>query len=168
MRNNVLKKGLVVGMILLFIGTSIPIVNAHIEKTTLDEAEINPEDIEEYIKLFDEDVQQRIHQALNNGLSIYFTFSTSGLGKAKRIYIPFLLRILKPRGIFFTAFIIYTGISALTTIIEWNNETGFNVTTEYGPHALFIIGFGYTNAKRNNAGGKGSIIAASPTKPLII
>ena len=169
MRNSVLKKSLVVGMILLFIGASIPIFNVHAEKTTLDEAEINPEDMEEYIKLFDEDVQQRIRQALDNGLSIYFTFSTSGLGKASRIYVPFLLRILKPNGIFFAALIFYSGISALTTIWEWNIGTGIQIVDgDIGKHLIFIIGLGYTIAKRNKDGGKGTVIAFSLTKPLIL
>jgi len=34
MNGNLLRKGLVIGIIILFIGTSIPIVNAHIEKIT--------------------------------------------------------------------------------------------------------------------------------------
>jgi len=169
MRECVLKKGLVLGIIILFIGTSIPIVNAHIEKNTLDEAEINPSDIEEYIKLFDEDVQQRIRQSLENGLSIYLTFSTSGLGKARRIYFPFLLRILKPHGIFFAALIFYSGISALTTIWEWNIGTGIQIVdSAVGPHLIFIVGLGYTSAKRNIGDGKGRIVAVSLTKPLIL
>lgn len=169
MRECVLKKGLVIGIIILFIGTSIPIVNAHIEKNTLDEAEINPYDIEEYIKLFDEDVQQRIRQSLENGLSIYLTFSTSGLGKAHRIYFPFLLRILKPHGIFFAALIFYSGISALTTIWEWNIGTGIQIVDgAVGPHLIFIVGLGYTSAKRNIGDGKGRIVAVSLTKPLIL
>jgi hypothetical protein len=158
----------VIGVLVLFFGTSFSVVCTQADDMTTSEVQIDQNKIDAYINLFDKDVQGKIHQLINNNLSVYFTLSTSGVGKASRVYFPYFLRTIKPRGLFLATLIIYQGISAVTLIIELNSETGLNSTAAYGPHALFIIGIGYTFAKRNTEGGKGSIAAVSATKPLVL
>ena len=167
MKERLVRKGLVFGIIILFVGASIPVVNAHTEKTSKN-VEINLADIEKYIEPFDEEVQQRIHQALDNGLSVYITISTSDEMKAFHIFFPLLIRILQPHGIFFAAFIFYRSIFAETTVLEFNKDMLFpEIIHVYGRHVVFLIGIGYTEFDSPFFSGPGALIAVSLTKPIV-
>jgi len=78
MSENLLRKGLVLGIILLFIGTSIPVSNA-ILKESSEETKIANDNIENCIELFDEEAQKYVNQALFNRVEVFVTVS-SGLG----------------------------------------------------------------------------------------
>ena len=136
MRNNLFKKILVVGMILLFIGTSIPISNATIEESS-ENAEIADEEFEKYIELFDEETQKIINQALFERIGVFLIIS-SGLGYSG--IFPILPKSSDNFSLFFIANIHYTKAISWTRIRKIGAGL---VDSAYGSHNLFFVGIGF-------------------------
>ena len=134
MRNSVLKKSMAVGMMLIFIGTIIPVSNATIKESS-ENTEITDEEFEKYIELFDEKTQKIINQALFEKIGVFLIFS-SGFGYTD--IFPFLSI---PDGISpcFIANIHYTRIGSLTRIRKIG---GGIVDSASGSHNLVFTGIG--------------------------
>jgi len=173
MMNDLFKKGSALVIILVFFGVCIvPHVSgmADFGELKVKEKDVSDIAVEQYIALLEDDevLQQHIQQILDRGVSAYLTLSTSGPGRAVHVFLK-IPRLFTQRGIFFGALISYKTISALTVVIEFNNETGINIVDgAIGRHTLFILGIGYSTFTRNIFGGKGGVIAVSLTKPLAI
>jgi len=161
MREKLLRKGLVLGIILLFIGTSIPVSNA-ILKESSEETKIANEDIENCIELFDEEAQKYVNQALFNGVEVFVTVS-SGLGHTD--VFPIFRRYDKPY-LCCIAHIDYTRIASLTRIRKIG--TGI-VDSASGRHELFFVGIGSIHMRSRGVFLPDSIdfVGISFTKPII-
>ena len=161
MRNSVLKKGLVVGMILLFIGTSIPVSNATIKESS-EESEIINEGFEKYTELFNEGVQKNINQALFERIGVFLIFS-SGLGYTNFFPVLFMYDKICPC---FVASIDYTSIGSLTRIRKIGDGI---VDSAFGPHELFFVGIGLIHIRSRGFFLPDSInfVGISFTKPII-
>ncbi len=163
------KKGLVVGIVWLVVGISIYSVAG--TQQTLRESNtcktchsFSVTSVEKNI--LDPLEQLQLQQSLNAGLSLYGIVSTSGSGRA----IPILIKIphAKLKGFFFAGIIIYTGLSAMTTVWRFINMTAKEVVDAgVGPHVVVFIGIGYATYKRILFGGAGSMFGVSVVQPSI-
>ncbi len=160
MKNSVLKKGLVLGLILLFIGTSIPVSNATIKESS-EETDITNEGFDKYTEIFDEDVQKNINQALFERIGVFLIFS-SGWGYTD--IFPFL-SVNDRISPCFIANIHYTRSGSLTRIRKIG---GGIVDSASGSHDLFFVGIGLIRIQPG-VFGRDSIdfVGISFTKPII-
>ena len=161
MRENLLRKGLVLGIILLFVGTSIPVSNAGLKESS-EETKIVNEDIENYIELFDEEAQKYVNQALFNRVGVFITVS-SGLGYTD--VFPIFRMYDKPY-LCCIAHIDYTRIGSLTRIRKIGDGI---VDSASGPHELFFVGIGLIHRKSRGFFLPDSIdfVGISFAKPII-
>ena len=123
----------------------------------------------ELLKDCDEETKDVIQSALLAGLSVYITISSSKERKAFHVFLPFLLRLIKAKGLFIIGLIIHRTVTATTSI--WRFSLGVPpvpVKTALGRHIVFIIGLGYSSMGRPFYSGGGEIFAFSLTKPLVV
>jgi len=136
-------KGLVIGIILLSAGMSLPVSSAVLEKGS-EETELSNVELEEYINLLGEKEKKIIDKALDLGIGLYFIVSHTGLwGDTDTSFIPFILRLIRPSGFVIAGRIKYNDLLATTTVFDVLD--GFNVVErETGPHILRFLGPGCT------------------------
>jgi len=112
----------------------------------------------------------KISELLQSNTSIYFTITSSGMGDSEHvIIIPFCLRLIKHHGIFFLAYIFHYGVTARTTVFEFNIETK-KLTLYYlevGMHSLWIHGICFSTLDPNKEGGRGRVFCMSLIPPSI-
>ena len=161
MREDLLRKGLVLGIILLFVGTSIPVSNA-ILKESSEETKIANDDIENCIELFDEEAQKYVNQALFNRVEVFVTVS-SGLGYT--YVFPIFRRYDKPY-LCCIVHIDYTRSGSLTRIRKIGDGI---VDSASGPHELFFVGIGsiYMESRGFFLPDSINFVGISFTKPII-
>lgn len=161
MQKNMWRKGIVLGIILLFVGASIPISNA-ILKESSEETKIANEDIENCIELFDEEAQKYVNQALFKQVGVFVTVS-SGLGHTD--VFPIFRMYDKPY-LCCIAHIDYTRSVSLTRIRKIG---GGIVDSASGRHDLFFVGIGLIHRKSRGFFLPDSIdfVGISFTKPII-
>ena len=76
MQKNMVRNVLVLGITILFVGTSIPASNATIKESS-ENIEIIDEEFERYIELFDEEAQKIINQALFERIGVFLVLLTA-------------------------------------------------------------------------------------------
>ncbi len=120
------------------------------------------------LEICDEDTRNEVESALQAGLTLYLTVSSSKERKAFHIFFPLLLRIIKVKGLFLMGLIIHRTLSASTIVFKLSLGTPIPIKSEKGRHVIFLLGVGYTNMGRPFYSGSGELVAFSLTKPLII
>jgi hypothetical protein len=171
MKIEMVKKGLVVGIVWLVAGISVYSVagTQQILRENNTDNTYLPSGITTSIEknLLDPLEQLQLQQSFNAGLSLYGIVSTSGSGRA----IPILIKLPhlgKIKGFFFFGVITYTGLSAMTTVWRFINMTAKEVVdVGVGPHIVVFIGIGYATYKRILFGGAGSMFGVSIVQPSI-
>lgn len=159
MQKSLTRKGIVIGIIVLFVGTSIPVSNA-ILKESAEETKIANEGIENCIELFDEEAQKYVNQALFKRVGVFVTVS-SGLG-----YTDVFPILLIPDKICpcFIANIHYTRIGSLTRIRKIGDGI---VDSASGHHELFFVGIGLIRTQPAFWWDSIDFVGISFTKPII-
>ena len=159
MENNKIKKGIVFIIILIFILGSLPINSAK-EKTNSEEKNLLSDiNFYDYVNNLNEEEKKVTEQILDFGVGIYITFTHTGvLGHNNPIFIPLILRTLKPTGFVLSGRIECYDIMSATTV--FNILDGFNpVDRQTGSHLFWFMGPGITIF--NQQGDIGTIITLS-------
>jgi hypothetical protein len=155
------KKGLVFGMIWLIIGATMCCATGAPRSCPLEKNVLNS------LKLYYDQEQRHLYQSLNTSLGLYGIVSSSGTGHAIHLLLK-TPHIRNSKGFFIAGVILYTGLTALTTVWQLTNGTNIKIVDiGVGPHIVIFIGFGYSMFKRNIKGGAGKIIGVTVIKPLI-
>jgi hypothetical protein len=126
------------------------------------------QDLSSYLACFDTDTLQSIHQAQAAGLDMYVVFSTSGTGRAIHLLLK-IPHLRNSRGVFVFGMIVYSGLTAMTTVWRLQNGTnGTLVDAQIGPHGVMFIGVGYSTYNKNFKGsGAGTMLGVSPLQPFL-
>ncbi|UCD14642.1 MAG: hypothetical protein JSW60_04270 [Thermoplasmatales archaeon] len=167
MNGNFLQKSLVMGVVILLVVTSMSAI-ANNKVNIVKEVEVDQIDIDKYLEQnwCDEEIQQKIKNALNNNDSGRYITFTGGV-KASSFFVK-LPRIFTQRGIIFSGEIWYRSPLALTIVFQRNKSGVKLVEFEKGTHRIIILGIGHSSFSRPHLFSSGRVIASSRIKPIII
>lgn len=177
MKNHVIIKGLVFGLIWLLVGLSIcTVTEARLENNTTQAQNdcIGPfttdmlkKKVSSYIETLNTETQQQIRQAMAAGISIYLIYSSSGSGHSMHLFVKFP-HLRNSKGVCFAGIIMYTGLTAFTMVWRLSKGSANEVIDMgIGPHLLIFTGIGYSSFLNNRVGGPGSMIAVSFKQPSV-
>jgi hypothetical protein len=182
MRKIWLNKGLVLGIIWLVVGISLYSVgssqlelkgmNTRDMKAPFMRTTLLEKNVLNSMNLFNNEGQHQLYQSLNTSFGLYLIISSSGSGRALHLFIK-IPHIRNSKGFFIAGVIVYTGLTALTTVMQYTNKTTNGtawkiVDVGVGPHMVVFFGFGYSTFQRNiKHGGGGKMIGVTVIKPLI-
>ena len=116
--------------------------------------------------------QRQYYQSINTSFGLYLIISSSGSGRALHLFIK-IPHIRNSKGFLITGIILYTGFTALTTVMQYTNKTTNGtawkiVDVGVGPHMVVFFGFGYSTFQRNiKHGGGGDMTGVTVIKPLV-
>lgn len=163
MKCSLLQKNLAIGLVVLLIATSAPVIGSE----TVNSVEVNQIDVDKYLAQIDcdEETQQEINKALNNNDSSRYLIITGGIRASS--YFVKLPRLFTQRGIIFSGEIWYRSLLALTIVFE-KNDTGVKlVEFERGTHRVIFFGIGHSSFSRPHFFSFGRLIAFSSIKPIV-
>jgi hypothetical protein len=177
MQKSLVRKGLVLGIILLFVGaTAVPnipslkigknYIDSPVETTNtdldkVDVSEVNDDEKQMHLKFPIETIQKVFLKLQENKTDIYRIESDSNLGRA--IPLDFPLGFFKLDHFFIFADIFFKGLTPETRIYK----NGKLFKTVHGPHELIVLGLGYINKEKKPINYKVELIAFSPFEPRI-